>query len=120
MARNNYIQTDELIKNTYLEYIKTKKKLPTQEEVAKICNISRKTVNLHLNKVNLATLHAPYKMFGDRVLLSLYIKAMKGDVQAIKLFLSLIYDWNEKTEHKHTGDIKLEYTPAEYTEDEDD
>lgn len=105
MRRSDYIQTDELIKDTYLEFIKTKKKIPTQEEVAEKCNITRKTVNLHLKRINLKALYTPYKVFGDKVLLSLYIKAMKGDVPAIKLFLALVFDYNEK--HEIEGELKV-------------
>jgi len=105
MTRHDYIQTDELIKETYLELIKTKKRMPTQEEVAKKCNLTRKPVNLHLNRTNLTILRKPYKVFGNNVLLSLYSKAIKGDVQAIKLFLSLIFDWNETKEI--SGELKL-------------
>lgn len=106
MTRFSYHQTDELIKDTYLELIKTRKKMPTQEEVAQKCNLTRKTVNLHLNRANLTALRKPYKVFGNNVLLSLYSKAIKGDVQAIKLFLSLIFDYNEKIEHDVEGEIK--------------
>lgn len=105
MTRHDYIQTDELIKSTYLELIKTRKRMPTQEEVAKECNLTRKTVNIHLNRANLIGLRKPYKVFGNNVLLALYSKAIKGDVHAIKLFLSLIFDWNEKQEIK--GEIQV-------------
>jgi hypothetical protein len=121
MTRHDYIQTDELIKAAYLELIKTRKRMPTQEEVAKECNLARKTVNLHLNRTNLSVLRKPYKVFGNNVLLSLYSKAVKGDVQAIKLFLSLIYDWNEKSEHEITGTIetiiKVHYEDEDETAD---
>ena len=103
MTRFNYIQTDELIKETYLELIKAGKRMPTQEEVAEKCNLARKTVNVHLNRTKLIDLRKSYKALGDKVLLSLYIKAMKGDVQAIKLFLSLIFDYTEKQEVELTG-----------------
>jgi hypothetical protein len=106
MTRRDYLQTDELIKDTYLELIKTRKRMPTQEEVAEKCNLTRKTVNLHLNKTNLTGLRKPYKVFGNNVILALYRKAIKGDVQAIKLFLSLIFDYNEKIEHDVEGTIE--------------
>jgi hypothetical protein len=47
-------------------------------------------------------------------------RASKGDAQAAKLFFALVYDWSERTEQKITGDIKLEYTPANYIKDKDE
>lgn len=105
-AGRNYALTDELIKNAYMDIIKNENRMPTQEEVAKKCNITRKTVNEHLNKIELRELVKPFKIFGNHVLIGLRDKAMAGDTQAAKLFFMLIYDWSEKQQVEHKGEVK--------------
>ena len=95
--RKDYILTDQKIKNAYVDIIKAEKRIPTQEKVAKLCGISRDTVSRHLNRIDLAELVQPFRIFGNDVLMGLRNKAITGDVQAAKLFFMLIYDWNEKT-----------------------
>jgi len=104
--RKDYILTDEQIKKAYKDIIKTEKRIPTQQEVADRCKICRDTVIKHLNKINLQDLMQPFKVFGNEVLIGLFKKAAAGDVQAIKLYFMLIYDWSEKQEVEHKGEIK--------------
>jgi hypothetical protein len=44
--------------------------------------------------------------------MGLRLKAMKGDAAAAKLYFMLVYDWNEKTEHKVEGGIKIIFEDA--------
>jgi hypothetical protein len=118
--RKDFLLLNQQIKDAYRGYIQAHKQIPTQTQVAEICGVSQVTVSKHFTKINLNELVQPFKIFGDDILMGLRYKASKGDAQAAKLFFMLVYDWNEKTEHKHTGDIKLEYTPAKYNKDEDD
>jgi transcription initiation factor TFIIIB Brf1 subunit/transcription initiation factor TFIIB len=118
--RKDFLLLNQRIKDAYREYIKEHKQIPTQTQVAEICGVTQVTISKHFTKIDLSELVSPFKIFGDDILMGLRGKAMKGDAQAAKLFFMLVYDWQEKTELKHTGDIKLEYTPAKYKDDEDD
>jgi DNA-binding transcriptional regulator YhcF (GntR family) len=117
--RSDWILTNERIKKAYKDIIETEKRMPTQQEVADKCDISVKTIERHLKKINLQDLVQPFRLFGNEVLAGLMKKASKGDAQAAKLFFMLIYDWSEKTEQKLTGDIRIEFKPAEYEDDND-
>jgi predicted transcriptional regulator len=119
-VRNDYARVDRAIKNAYVSILQEEKRMPTQQEVANICEIAEKTVRRHLDNITLADIGQPFKIFGEDVLYGLCEKAKTGDAQAAKLLFALLFDWTEKTEQKITGDIKLEYTPANYTKDEDD
>jgi hypothetical protein len=118
--RKDFLLLNQRIKDTYREYIKEHKQIPTQTQVAEICGVTQLTISRHFTKIDLSEIVKPFKIFGDDILMGLRYKASKGDAQAAKLFFMLVYDWQEKTEHKLTGDIKLEYTPAKYDKDEDD
>lgn len=107
MRPKDYILTDERIKEAYIDYIKTHERMPTQQRVADICNISRKTVNVHLNNIDLHEIIQPFKIFGGNVLMGLRNKASKGDAQAAKLFFMLVYDYSEKQEHKIDSSVKI-------------
>ena len=105
--RTDYVLMNEQIKKAYKDIIKAEKRIPTQQEVAKKCDISAKTVERHLKKINLRDLIQPFRVFGNEVLIGLFKKAAEGDVQAIKLYFMLIYDWSEKTEQKIDTELKI-------------
>ena len=104
--QRDYQQTEEAIKKAYMDTIKTQKRMPSQSEVAKIVGVTRETVNHHLNSIDLSKLVQPYRLFGNEVLIGLMKKASGGDTQAAKLFFMLIYDWSEKQEIEHKGELK--------------
>ena len=116
--QRDYQQTEEAIKKAYLDTVKEKKRMPSQGEVAKIVGVTRKTVNKHLNSIDLSKLVQPYRLFGNEVLTGLMKKASAGDTQAAKLFFMLIYDWNEKQEIEHKGEIKT-VIEVRYEEDKE-
>ena len=118
--RKDFILLNQQIKDAYREYIIAHKQIPTQTQVAEICGVTQVTVSKHFTKIDLSEIVQPFKIFGDDILMGLRAKASKGDPQAAKLFFMLVYDWTEKSEQKLTGDIKLEYVPAKYSEKEDE
>lgn len=109
--RKDFVLLNQRIKDTYREYIKEHKQIPTQTQVAEICGVSQITISRHFTKIDLNDLVQPFKIFGDDVLMGLRIKAMKGDAAAAKLYFMLVYDWNDKYELKaeveHKGEVKL-------------
>lgn len=116
--RRDYALTNERIKNAYKDIIKTEKRMPSQQEVADKCGIHRDTVAKHLTKINLNDLVQPYRLFGNEVLTGLMKKASEGDTQAAKLFFMLIYDWSEKQQVEHKGDLKIIFEDAHDNEDD--
>ena len=102
----SYKILDERIKAAYTDIIKAEKRIPSQAEVAKRCGIAERTVLRHLEQVNITDLVKPYRILGDKVLSGLFTEAVKGNVQAMKLYFMLIYDWSEKQEIEHKGEIK--------------
>lgn len=102
----SYKILDERIKAAYTDIIKAEKRIPSQAEVAKRCDIAERTVLRHLEQVNITDLVKPYRILGDKVLSGLFTEAVKGNVQAMKLYFMLIYDWSEKQEIEHKGEIK--------------
>lgn len=103
----SYKLMDERIKAAYEEIIKAEKRIPTQAEVAKKCGIAERTVHRHLQRINLTDLVQPYRILGNKVLSGLFTAAVGGNVQAMKLYFLLIYDWVEKVEVKNTGESKV-------------
>lgn len=95
-----FIQTDEMIKNAYIEYIKLHSTMPTQQEIADKCGIGRKTVWLHLHDLNIDDIVEPFKIFGPAVLMGLVNRAKKGDARAVDLYMKLAYKFTEKHEIK--------------------
>jgi len=116
--RKDFVFLNEKIKNAYKEYITKHKQIPSQMQVAKMCNTTQATISRHFTKIDLSELVQPFKIFGDDILMGLRYKASKGDAQAAKLFFMLVYDWSEKTEH--TVDGTIEHIIKVVYDDEDD
>lgn len=104
--RKDFVILNQRIKEAYIDYIKKHKQIPSQTQVAKICDVTQATISKHFTKIDLSEIVKPFKIFGDDVLMGLRYKASKGDAQAAKLFFMLVYDWNEKTEHEVKGSIE--------------
>ena len=102
----SYKILDVQIKEAYESIIKAEKRIPTQAEVAKVCGIAERTVTRHLEKINLTDLVQPYRILGNKVLSGLFTAAVGGNIQAMKLYFMLIYDWAEKQEMEHSGEVK--------------
>lgn len=103
--RKDFLFLNQRIKDAYIDYIKAHKQIPTQTQIAEICEVTQATISKHFTKIDLSEIVKPFKIFGDDILMGLRYKASKGDAQAAKLFFMLVYDWNEKQEIK--GELKL-------------
>lgn len=104
--RKDYALLDQKIKAAYVEHLKQTKEIPTEAYIAKVCNTTQATVSKHLTGIDISDLVQPFKIFGSDVLLGLRNRAVKGDAQAAKLFLALVWGWNEKQEHTIEGTIE--------------
>jgi DNA-directed RNA polymerase specialized sigma subunit len=87
------------IKEAFVKLYQEKKHAPTQEEIAKQCNLSRKCVNEHMKEIQLDDVTPAIKSETLEVLNGLTKKAKTGDPQAVKLWMQLVHGWKEKTEH---------------------
>jgi len=116
MPKVKYALTDQRIKDTYKDIIKREKRVPSQAEVAALCDVTRETVNRHLRHIDLHDLVEPFKLFGNEVLSGLLKKAVTGDERAARLFLALVFDWREKheVEGKIDSDVnfRIEFVDA--------
>ena len=123
--RKDYQAVDNQIKQTYFDYIKEHKKLPTQQKVADILSITLRTVNKHLMAYKLEDIVPQFKQFAPEVIFGLMNRAMKGESKAAKLFFHLVYDWSEKQDINLHGDLKtdnkltIEIVRVEKNEDTD-
>jgi hypothetical protein len=68
-----------------------KGRIPSQDEIAKECGLSRPTVQRHMKDMDLTQIAKPFRMLADTVLLGLANKAVKGDSQAAKLYFKLTF-----------------------------
>jgi hypothetical protein len=94
----SYRLLDESIRAAYLEILESEKRIASQEEIASKVGITARTVRNHLSNVRIGEAALPFRVFTNDVLISLKNRALSGDVQAIKLFFNLTYDWNAKIE----------------------
>lgn len=102
----SYKMLDELIRAAYIRIIKAEKRIPSKAEVGKECNVAERTIRRHLEQITLTNLVQPYKVLGGEVLNGLFKEAIGGNVQAMKLYFMLIYDWSEKETMEHSGEVK--------------
>jgi hypothetical protein len=107
--RKDYALLDQKIKAAYVAAIKDTKEIPTETYIAEVCGTSQQTVSKHLTNINLDELVRPFKIFGNDVLMGLRNRASKGDAQAAKLFFMLVFDYSEKTEVEHKGELKVKF-----------
>ena len=102
----SYKILDERIKAAYTDIIRAEKRIPTQAEVAKRCDIAERTVLRHLEQVNITDLVKPYRILGDTVLSALFKEAVSGNTQAMRLYFMLIFDWSERETMVHEGEVR--------------
>ena len=102
----SYKMLDEQIRAAYIRIIKAEKRIPSKAEVSKECNVAERTIQRHLEQISLTNLVQPYRILGNEVLSGLFKEAVGGNVSAMKLYFMLIYDWSEKQEIEHKGEIK--------------
>lgn len=103
---SSYKMLDEQIRAAYIRVIKAQKRIPSKAEVAKECNVAERTIQRHLEQISLTNLVQPYKVLGNEVLSGLFKEAVGGNVQAMKLYFMLIFEWAEKQEMEHKGEVK--------------
>lgn len=94
-----FIRCKALVLDTYLKYYQEHDSLPTQTEVASICDIDRATVARHLQEMKLEDIVPAHKARTEEILAGLGDKAKGGDPAAVKLWMQLVYGWREKVEH---------------------
>ena len=102
----SYKILDEQIRNAYKAIIQSEKRIPSQAEVGKRCNIAERTVKRHLEKITLSDFVQPYKILGNEVLAGLFKEAVGGNVAAVKLYFMLMFEWSERETMVHEGEVR--------------
>lgn len=97
--RSDWERNHQKIQDAYLAIFAETKRIPTFEETAKRCNLSRQTVWRHSCNLKLEDVIPSVKIRTGRVLHGIASAAEKGDASCAKLFMQLVYGWKEKTEH---------------------
>lgn len=96
------------ITNALINLFEEKKHSPTQAEIAKRCNLSRKCVNEHLRDLKLEDVTPSIKSETLEILSGLSEKAKTGDPSAVKLWMQLVHGWKETQLHDIPPDSNFE------------
>jgi transcriptional regulator with XRE-family HTH domain len=93
-----------------------------KQNVAKKLGVSRHTITNYQRKhpTVAQALKDELDVVLDKAESNIFAGVQNGDISISQWILRYKGDYKEKTEHKLTGDIKLEYTPAKYDKDEND
>ena len=94
------------ITEAFFVIVKEKKRTPTYKELMKATELCEKTIERHLKELKFTKFIDKLKPMTERILLRLGNKAIGGDIQATKLYMQIIENWNEKFQHDHTTDGK--------------
>jgi predicted transcriptional regulator len=95
---NSYRLIDQAIREVYLEILRNENRLASQQEIADRVGVTSRTIRNHLSNVQLQQLALPFRALSQDVIVSLYKKAVSGDLNAIRVFLHLVHDWVERKE----------------------
>ena len=101
------------IVQAYMTLFAAQKRVPTQIEIAKACNLSRNAVGRHVGDMKLNDVLPNIKLRTERVLHGLTSRAEKGYAQEVELWLQLVYGWVRKIGLQHSGGIKYESPKSE-------
>jgi len=97
------------ILNAYLLLFQEKKGVPTMEEVAERCNLSRNTVWRHSDGLKLEEVAAQFRLRATSVLHGIASGAEKGDASCARLYAQLVFGWKESTEISGPGGGPIQY-----------
>jgi hypothetical protein len=105
-----------LIRNAYIEILKEKKgKRPTVADLCGKTGLASTSVKKHLKSLSFKELSedvALWRVLTDDVILAIYRSAVqKLNPQAQKLWMQVVEGWNEKSETKLSGEIKVDNKP---------
>lgn len=102
----------EAVRRAFLNALKqTNGRRPTVKELSEASGLSSKTIISHLETIDIRGVADPsFKILSDDVILAVYRSAMKGNPTSAKLWFQLVHGWTEKTETKHSGEIKTDDT----------
>ena len=95
--------TNASIRDFILNYLKEKKKMPTQSEIAKGIGVSTKTIERHYEDIDFEFIKSPYRSLTPEVLAGLFAASRRGSAPAVKLWFQIIEGWKEKTGFEHSG-----------------
>jgi hypothetical protein len=97
------------------EYIAANKRFPTQVEIAKNVGLSRESIRSLIKEIDLEDVAGAHitRIRTNEFIGAIFDQGQRGNVQAAKLWLQLVYNWVEKMGIAHSGEIGL-IVPEDY------
>jgi hypothetical protein len=89
------------------DFIRMNKKLPSQTDVARNVGLSRKSICSLIREIDLGEIAGTHitRIKTNEFLSAIFDQGMRGNVQSSKLWLQLVYQWSERLDVKHSGEI---------------
>lgn len=91
------------------EYIVGHKRFPTQVEIARNVGLSRESIRKLIQEIDLEEIAGAHitRIRTNEFIGAIFDQGQRGNVQAAKLWLQLVYNWIEKTGVSHSGEVAL-------------
>ena len=105
VQRADWERNHQLIQDAYIALFAELKRIPTFEETASRCNLSRQTVWRHSCDLKLEDVTSSVRIRTGRVLHGIAAAAEKGDAACAKLFMQLVHGWREAQVVRHEGSV---------------
>lgn len=103
-------QTNQiLIRDAFLEVLKTEKRAPQITEISKRTKLSYKTVTKHIKELDFKSVTDKAKVLTDDVMMSIFRSASKGNSGSQKLWMQIAEGWTEKKEFDIPGGLKITF-----------
>lgn len=96
-----------IIRDSYVNLIKSLKRKPTYPEVSEDTKLSENTVKKHIDKLKFDLQKHPLRILSDDVLIAIAKAAIDGNTQSQKLWMQLCEGWSEKQIREYQGDINI-------------
>lgn len=105
----DYIRNHETIRNAVLSYLQANKgvKSPTYSELQEMTGLSRQTLVTHFKEIKFEPLNNHLRSLTNEVILSIFLAARKGSVNAQKLWLQVMEGWSEISNVNIQGDFNF-------------
>jgi hypothetical protein len=97
------------------EYIIANKRFPSQVEIARNIGISRESIRSLIKEIDLEDIAGAHitRIRTNEFIAAIFDQGQRGNIQAAKLWLQLVYNWVEKMGIAHSGEIGL-IVPEDY------
>lgn len=99
--RTDFESNHYIISESFHRLLIKNKRIPTLRSIASDCGMHLNTVHTHVKLLSLEDLKPKFKIMTKRILTRLGVNAMNyGKAPEVKLFMQLIENYAEKTNHE--------------------